>query len=51
MMRSRRLLVTLQSEHEVRMVLARAREKKERLSQKGVFLLPAPTKDDALREI
>ena len=32
------------------MVLARAREKKERLSQRGV-LLPAPTKDDALREI
>ena len=47
--RSRNLLVTLQSEHEIRIVLER---RGEILSQGGVFRLPVLTKDDAfvLRE-
>ena len=48
--RPRTFLVTLQSEHEVRMVLARPGDKRESLYQRSVFLLSALTKDDDLRE-
>ena len=44
---SRKLLLNLQSEQEVRLVLVRATERTEILSQRSVFLLPA-TKDSAL---
>ena len=43
-------MVTLQSEQEKRMILAIAREKSQSLSQKGVFLLPDLTKNNALIE-
>ena len=48
--RPRTLLVNLRSKHEVRMVPARAGEKRELYSQRGLFLLPGRTKDDALGE-
>ena len=45
------LLVISQSQHESRMIFARARGKRESLSQRNVFLLPALSKnDDALTE-
>ena len=49
--RPRTLLVSFQSEHEVRMMLARVRENRESISQRDVFPLSVLEKDDALRDI
>ena len=44
------LLQTLQTEHDARLVLSRAREKRTVLTEKGVFILPALSKKDAIKE-
>ena len=46
----RPLLVTLPNEHEARLKLAKSHEHREMLKQKGVFILPALSKEDALEE-
>ena len=48
--RPRSLLITLSSEHEARLVLAKAKEKREALSEKGIYLSPTISKDDAIKE-
>ena len=47
----RTLLVTLPNEHEARLTLAKSHEHREMLKQKGVFILPALSKEDALKKI
>ncbi len=46
----RTLMVTLANEHEVRLVLAKSREKREELSEKNSFILPALSKEDSIKE-
>ena len=47
----RTLLVTLPNEHEARLTLAESHEHREMLKQKAMFILPALSKEDALKEI
>ena len=49
-MKPKKLLVTVPSEHEARLVLAKSREKREQLVEKEVYLLPALTKESAIKE-
>ena len=44
------MFITLSSEHEARLVLAKAKEQREALSEMGIYLLPALSKDDAIKE-
>ena len=46
----RALLVTLPNEHEARLTFAKSHEHREMFKQKGVFILPALSKEDALKE-
>ena len=46
----RTLLLTLPTEHDARLVLAKAHEKRKALTEKGVFILPALSKEDAINE-
>ena len=47
----RSLLITLSSDHEARLVLAKAKEKRVALSEMGIYLLEALSEDDAIKEI
>ena len=46
----RTLLVTLPNKHEARLTLAKSHEHREMLKQKGVCILPALSKEDALKK-
>ena len=46
----RTLLVTLPNEHGARLTLAKSHEHREMLKQRGVVILPALSKEDALNE-
>ena len=46
----RPLLVTLSTEHEVSLLLATARRKRDELSKANLYLLPALSREDAIRE-
>ena len=46
----RTLLLTLPTEHDVRLALAKAHEKTTVLTGKGVFILPALSKGHAIKE-
>ena len=45
----RTLLVILPNEHEARLTLARIHEHREQLKQKGMFILPALSKENDLK--
>ena len=46
----RTLLLTLPTEHDANLVLERYHEKRTVLTEKGVFILPALSKEDAIKE-
>ena len=46
----RSLLISLSSKHEAGLVLAKAKETSEALSEMGKYLLPSLSKDDAIEE-
>ena len=46
----RTLLVTVANEHEARLALAKSIEHREELAKRNVYLLPALSKEDALKE-
>ena len=46
----RTLFLTLPTEHDARLVLAKAHEKRTALTEKCVFILPALSKEDAIKE-
>ena len=48
--KSRTLLITLSTEHEARLVLAKSFEKRDELRDEEIYLLPALSKEDARKE-
>ena len=48
--KSRTLLITLSTEHEARLVLAKSFEKGDELQNEEIYLLPALSKEDARKE-
>ena len=44
------VLVTLANEHETRITLAKSREFRSHLVERNIYMLPALTRDDALKE-
>ena len=46
----RTLLVTVANEHEARLALAKSIEHREELAKRNIYLLPALSKEDALKE-
>lgn len=46
----RTLLVTVSNEHEARLILAKSHEYRDKLTEKNLYILPALTKEDAIRE-
>ena len=48
--KSRTLLITLSTEHEARLVLAKSFEKRDELRDEEIYLLPASSKEDARKE-
>ena len=48
--KSRNLLITLSTEHEARLVLAKSFEKRDELPDYEFYLLPALSKEDARNE-
>ena len=48
--KSRTLLITLSTEHEARLFLAKSFEKRDELRDEEIYLLPALSKEDARKE-
>ena len=48
--KSRTVLVTFNTEHEARLVLAKSFEKRTELKDENIFLMPMLSREDALKE-